>query len=68
MPIANHFEEYSWRAERNGWVTWTFGTELAPRYLKKNPRFATKAHESARRMPRSRVIGRAVGGRGKELR
>ena len=33
MPIANHFEEYSCRAERSGWMTWTLGTELAPRYL-----------------------------------
>ena len=56
MPSANHFEEYSSLAERNGCVTCTLGTELAPRYLKKNPRFATKAHASARRMPRSRVI------------
>ena len=38
----------------------TLGTELAPRYLKKKPRFATKAQASARRMPRSRVMGVGV--------
>ena len=37
------------------------GTELAPRYLKKKPRFATNAQARARRMPRSRVIEEAVG-------
>ncbi len=33
IPRQNHFEEYSSRVERSGWSTWTFGTELAPRYL-----------------------------------
>ena len=33
MPSANHFDEYSALAERNGWRTCTFGTALAPRYL-----------------------------------
>ena len=55
------------RAERSGCMTRTLGTELAPRYLKKNPRFATKAQASARRMPRSRVIGEAVEARGRRL-
>ena len=33
MPIANHLEEYSSRAERSGCMTRTLATELAPRYL-----------------------------------
>ena len=33
IPMANHLDEYSSRAERSGWVTRTLGTELAPRYL-----------------------------------
>ena len=59
MPSANHFEEYSARAERSGWRSSTLGTELAPRYLKKKPRFATNAQASASSMPRSRVMARA---------
>ena len=58
MPSANHFDEYNPRAERSGWRICTFATELAPRYLKKNPRFATNAQARARRMPRSRVMMR----------
>ena len=56
MPIVNHLEEYSRRAERSGCMTCTLGTELAPLYLKKKPRFATKAQARARNIPRSRVI------------
>src|SRR4029077_3814222 len=56
MPSVNHFEEYSERAERSGWLTCTFATELAPRYLQKKPRFATNAQTSARSIPRSRVM------------
>ncbi len=33
MPIVNHFEANSARAERSGWRTCTFGAALAPRYL-----------------------------------
>src|SRR5271167_1799139 len=53
MPSVNHLEEYSCLTERSGCSTCTFGTEFAPLYLKKKPRFATKAHASARSMPRS---------------
>ena len=60
MPIANHFEEYSWRAERSGCMTRTLGTSWRRGTCRRSPRFATKAHASARRMPRSRVIGEAL--------
>ncbi len=33
IPSANHFEEYSARAERSGWLISTFATALAPRCL-----------------------------------